>query len=57
MKFKTALALASALTGLLAPVGMAADAQKFFKNYFLTGDYKVGGIGLRGLGEIGRAHV
>ena len=30
--------------------GQAADALNFFKNYFVTGDYVVGGIGLRGLG-------
>ena len=24
------------------------DTLKFFKNYFVTGDYVVGGIGLRG---------
>jgi len=28
----------------------APDALKFFKNFFLTGDYVVGGVGLRGLG-------
>jgi hypothetical protein len=26
------------------------DALKFFKNFFLTGDYVVAGVGLRGLG-------
>jgi hypothetical protein len=28
----------------------AADALNYFKNYFVTGDYVVGGVGLRGLG-------
>jgi hypothetical protein len=28
----------------------APDALKFFKNFFLTGDYAVAGVGLRGLG-------
>ena len=28
------------------------DALSFFKNYFLTGDYVVGGVGLRGLGGL-----
>ena len=27
----------------------------FFKNYFVTGDYAVGGVGLRGLGSNGFA--
>ncbi|HEY7290006.1 MAG TPA: Ig-like domain-containing protein [Vicinamibacterales bacterium] len=27
-----------------------SDALRFFKNYFITGDYVVGGVGLRGLG-------
>ena len=27
------------------------DALKFFQNYFVTGDYAVGGIGLRGKGN------
>ena len=30
--------------------GRAADALKPFKNYFVTGDYVVGGVGLRGQG-------
>jgi hypothetical protein len=31
------------------------DALKFFKNYFVTGDYAVGGVGLRGQGVNGTA--
>jgi len=31
------------------------DALKFFKNFFVTGDYVVGGVGLRGLGVNGIA--
>src|SRR5947208_6517239 len=31
----------------------AADPLTFFKNYFITGDYVVGGVGLRGLGGVG----
>jgi len=35
------------------PVGHAqADALSFFKNYFVTGDYAVGSVGLRGLGGL-----
>ena len=30
----------------------APDALKFFKNFFLTGDYVVAGVGLRGLGGL-----
>src|SRR5262245_33243091 len=32
--------------------GQAADALKFFKNYFVTGDYAVAGVGLRGNGVL-----
>src|SRR5438046_10421543 len=31
----------------------AADPLTFFKNYFITGDYVVGGVGLRGSGGVG----
>ncbi len=31
------------------------DALRFFKNYFITGDYVVGGVGLRGQGVNGIA--
>src|SRR5262245_35623527 len=35
----------------LQPVAHAqTDPLSFFKNYFITGDYAVGGVGLRGLG-------
>jgi len=33
-----------------APVAAPANALKFFKNFFVTGDYVVGGVGLRGTG-------
>ena len=33
------------------------DALKFFQNYFVTGDYAVGGIGLRGKGVNGIARA
>ena len=61
---KRALALSVALVGALLfhlqqgsmPVSaQAPDALQFFKNYFITGDYAVGGIGLRGLGVNGLA--
>src|SRR5262249_9947004 len=29
-----------------------SDSLAFFKNYFVTGDYVVGGVGLRGLGDL-----
>ncbi len=45
--------------GLLIAASQPADAQPgpltFFKNYFLTGDYAVGGVGLRGQGLNGLA--
>ena len=39
-----------ALVLLLMPVQQASagDALNFFKNYFVTGDYVAGGVGLRG---------
>src|SRR5689334_121231 len=35
---------------LLASLATAQDALTFYKNYFVTGDYVVGGVGLRGGG-------
>ena len=61
---KRALGLFVAMAGSLlfqiqqssVPVSAhAPDALKFFKNYFITGDYAVGGVGLRGLGVNGLA--
>ena len=53
-----ALALAAGLA-LLQPASTALHAQTqpltFFKNYFLTGDYAVEGVGLFGLGSGGVA--
>src|SRR6476661_2131244 len=40
--------------GTLAPAN-AAEPLGLFKNYFLTGDYVVGGIGLQGKGQSGVA--
>lgn len=39
----------------LTPAQPPADALRFFQNYFVTGDYAVGGVGLRGLGVGGVA--
>ena len=36
-------------------VAQTPDALGFFKNYFITGDYAVGGVGLRNLGVNGIA--
>jgi hypothetical protein len=56
---KSALLVAILLAGLLHAVTPAQqpppDALKFFKNYFVTGDYAVGGVGLRGRGVNGIA--
>jgi hypothetical protein len=53
-RIKRSGALVALCVGLLfaQPHGRAqtADALKFFKNFFLTGDYVVAGVGLRGLG-------
>src|SRR6266853_6322584 len=53
-------ALIISLTVLLclamaSPSMLAAEPLNFFKNYFVTGDYAVGGVGLRGLGSNGFA--
>jgi hypothetical protein len=40
---------------VLAPVAWASDALSFFNNWFVTGDYVVGGVGLRGTGLNGWA--
>ena len=47
---KQALFISLLLLTLNVQSGQAADALKFFKNYFITGDYVVGGVGLRGQG-------
>src|SRR5262249_52174050 len=51
-KLAASFLLASVLL-LAAPVfaQSGSDALSFFKNYFVTGDYVVGGVGLRGLGD------
>ncbi len=40
---------------LFVQSSQAADALKYFKNYFVTGDYVVGGVGLRGKGVLSPA--
>jgi hypothetical protein len=60
MKRALLVALTSALLlplqqGASARTGQASDALTFFKNYFITGDYAVGGVGLRGRGVNGIA--
>ena len=47
---KQALFISLVLLTLNVQSGQAADALKFFKNYFVTGDYVVAGVGLRGTG-------
>src|SRR6185503_21181807 len=43
------------LLSLLAPAAQAQDSLDFFKNWIVTGDYAVGGVGLAGLGSGGFA--
>jgi Legume lectin domain/YDG domain len=43
------------ILGLCAHVARASDALSFFNNWFVTGDYAVGGVGLRGTGVNGWA--
>jgi hypothetical protein len=47
--------LPSIVLALLAPVARAGDALNFFNNWFVTGDYVVGGVGLRATGVNGWA--
>ena len=44
-----------AVLALFAPVARAQDPLQFFKNYFVTGDYVVAGVGLNGQGVNGFA--
>jgi len=44
-----------AILALLAQAAWAGDALTFFNNWFVTGDYAVGGVGLRGTGKNGMA--
>ena len=53
-----AVALAAATLLHVRDTGVGAqvpDDLKFFKNYFVTGDYVVAGVGLRGTGVDGTA--
>jgi hypothetical protein len=56
---KPILAAAFSVLSLLAQPAVAKnpaqDPLKLFQNYFITGDYVVGGVGLRGLGVNGMA--
>src|SRR6267142_4135667 len=47
---RTAVFFSVGFLALFAQVARAEDALKYFKNYFVTGDYVVGGVGLRGTG-------
>jgi hypothetical protein len=47
--------LAVAFLAVLAPMGRGADALNYYKNYFVTGDYTVAGVGLRATGVGGFA--
>ena len=47
--------LTLAFLTLFAPLGRSADALSYYKNYFVTGDYTVAGVGLRGTGVQGWA--
>jgi hypothetical protein len=44
-----------AILTLFAPITWASDALSFFNNWFVTGDYAVAGVGLRGTGVNGIA--
>src|ERR1051326_2281577 len=40
-----------AILGFFDQSGQAADGLRFFKDYFVTGDYVASGVGLRGTGH------
>src|ERR1700691_2861778 len=48
-------ALFISFLSVLAQVAQASDALTFFNNWFVTGDYAVAGVGLRGTGKSGMA--
>lgn len=48
-------ALVLLLLALLAPMAQAQGPLNYFQNYFVTGDYAVAGVGLRGTGVNGYA--
>ncbi|MGD1094295.1 MAG: MBG domain-containing protein [Bryobacteraceae bacterium] len=59
-RFLTQVVTSTALLTLtflapFAPLAQGADALKYDKNYFVTGDYTVAGVGLRGTGVKGVA--
>jgi hypothetical protein len=47
------VAVAALLQAGVQPAAAQTDALQFFKNYFVTGDYVVGGVVLRGTGASG----
>ena len=51
---KSVAAIAFGLV-LLSGQAVQAQALNFYKNYFVTGDYEVGGVGLKGTGVNGMA--
>ncbi len=52
---RTTVSLGLSLTvlTLFAPVAWSSDSLNFFNNWFVTGDYAVAGVGLRGTGAGG----
>jgi len=50
--FRWSAVLCLGLLFLSAQPASANDALGFFKNYFVTGDYVVGGVGIRGTGVL-----
>ena len=63
MAYKPQSLVRSALIASLAAFSPAAHAQapasnlNLFRNYFVTGDYSAGGVGLRGKGAGGVANT
>jgi hypothetical protein len=54
-RMKKPVVIAVGFLSLFAQVARAGDALTYFKNYFVTGDVAVAGVGLRGTGVGGLA--
>ena len=51
MRSTTVLFRVSVVLLMTSAAANSADALRLFKNYFVTGDYVVGGTGMRGTGR------
>src|SRR6478672_3261475 len=54
-RLRIGTSISLAIFALIPQLGRAQGPLHFFKNYFVTGDYVVGGVGLRGQGVVDQA--